>query len=75
MPVTEKQIVRIVPARLQLFPPDRSRFLDRRKGIVEEVFVPLGGKAPKARVRWMRKSSADREVEMVLDLDDLEVVS
>jgi len=52
MAITEKQIVRVIPSRLASFPPEQSRFLDRRKGMVEEIYVPFGERKAKARVRW-----------------------
>lgn len=72
MVVTEKQIVRIIPSRLASFPPDVSRFLDRRKGMVEEIFVPFGQRQARARVRWFPKGITDKEREMVHLLEDLE---
>lgn len=72
MAISEKQIVRIIPSRLASFPPDVSRFLDRRKGRVEEVFVPFGQKQTKVRVLWFPKGVTDREREMVHLLEDLE---
>lgn len=73
MAIVEKQIVRIIPSRLASFPPDQSRFLDRRKGMVEEVFVPFGERKAKARVRWFPKGITDREWEMIHLLEDLEL--
>lgn len=73
MAITEKQIVRVIPSRLASFPPEQSRFLDRRKGMVEEIYVPFGERKAKARVRWFPKGINDREREMILLLEDLEL--
>lgn len=73
MAIVEKQIVRIIPSRLASFPPDQSRFLDRRKGMVEEVYVPFGERKAKALVRWFPKGITDREREMIHLLEDLEL--
>ncbi|WP_171013510.1 hypothetical protein [Chitinivorax sp. B] len=72
MQVKEKQIVRIIPARLQSFPPEVARFFDRRKGMVEEIYVPIGQTYPCARVRWFAKHATEREKEMEHLLEDLE---
>ncbi|MBB5017108.1 hypothetical protein HNQ59_000370 [Chitinivorax tropicus] len=74
MAVKEKQIVRIIPARLTSFPPETARYFDRRKGMVEEIYVPIGDTHPRARVRWFAKHPTDREKEIEHLLEDLEPV-
>lgn len=74
MSFKEKQTVRIRLDQLPYLAAAMARQLDRRKGIVIDVFVPLGEREQRVKVRWIARRPTESDVVMEHKAADLEVI-
>lgn len=72
--IKEKQMVQFRRDQLPYLKPEMARLLDRRKGRVIDVFVPLGAKEGVIKVRWIARRPTESDVTMEHSEADLEVI-
>ncbi|MBM5570107.1 MULTISPECIES: hypothetical protein [Deefgea] len=72
--IQEKQTVQIRRDQIQFLKPEMGRLLDRRKGKVIDVFVPLGAKEAVVKVRWIARRPSENDVTLEHPEKDLEVI-
>jgi hypothetical protein len=70
-----KQMVQFRRSQIQYLKPEIGRLLDRRKGQVLDVFVPLGGNKSLVKVRWIARRPTENDVTMEHPLEDLEAIA
>jgi hypothetical protein len=74
MPFKEHQTVRIRLDQLLYMAPAMARQLDRRKGIVIDVYVPLGESEKRIKVRWKARRETESDMVMEHKEGDLEAI-
>ncbi len=73
--IQEKQTVQIRRDQIQYLKPEMGRLLDRRKGKVIDIYVPLGAKEAVVKVRWIARRSSESDVTLEHPAGDLEVIA
>lgn len=73
--INVKQTVQFRRSQIQYLKPEIGRLLDRRKGFVLDIYVPLGETKSMAKVRWIARRPTENDVTMEHPLEDLEAVA
>ncbi|MGL4605335.1 MAG: hypothetical protein ACRCU9_14455 [Iodobacter sp.] len=73
--INVKQTVQFRRSQIQYLKPEIGRLLDRRKGLVLDIYVPLGETKSMVKVRWIARRPTENDVTMEHPLEDLEAVA
>jgi hypothetical protein len=73
--INVKQTVQFRRSQIQYLKPEIGRLLDRRKGLVLDIYVPLGETKSIVKVRWIARRPTENDVTMEHPLEDLEAVA
>lgn len=73
--INVKQTVQFRRSQIQYLKPEIGRLLDRRKGLVLDIYVPLGETKSMVKVRWIARRPTENDVTMEHPLEDLEAAA